>query len=66
MSDYIIFRFILDYALILFGIWAIAAIVTNALFAEMKRRPRIGASKRQGKFYNIIKEGLKATEGDAK
>jgi hypothetical protein len=51
MSDYIIFRCIMDYALILFGIWAIAAIVTNALFAEMKRRPRIGASKRQGKLY---------------
>lgn len=51
MSDYIIFRFILDCALVLFGIWAIAAIVTNALFAEMKRRPRIGASKRQRKLY---------------
>lgn len=54
MSDYIIFRFILDCALMLFGIWAIAAIVTNALFAEMKRRPRLAPTKRQGKFYNII------------
>lgn len=54
MSDYIIFRFILDCALVLFGIWAIAAIVTNALFAEMKSRPRLEPTKRQGKFYNII------------
>lgn len=54
MSDYIIFRFILDYALILFGIWAIAAIVTNALFAEMKRRPGRTPTERQRKNDNII------------
>jgi hypothetical protein len=37
MSDYIIFRFILDYALVLFGIWAIATVIADAMFTAARR-----------------------------
>lgn len=51
--DYIIYRCILDYTLILFGLWAISEVITNTLF-KRKRRPRPEPSKRQAKLYNII------------
>lgn len=50
MIDYIIYRCILDYTLILFGLWAISEVITNTLF-KRKRRPRLEPSKRQRKLY---------------
>ena len=37
MTDYIIYRCILDYMLLLFGLWALASVITSAIFAEAKR-----------------------------
>ena len=56
MTDYIIFRTILDFGLLFFGLWAIATRTVQRMFMNMKRksRPRRGTPKRQGKFYNII------------
>ena len=37
MTDYIVFRCILDYALLLFGIWAIATVIADAMFTAARR-----------------------------
>ncbi len=50
MIDYIIYRTILDYTLLLFGLWAIGEVIASALLTK-KRRPRLEPPKRQRKLY---------------
>ena len=53
MTDYIIFRTILDFGLLFFGLWAIATLTVQLMFMNMKRKSRSGrqSTKRQRNLY---------------
>lgn len=51
---YYVFRTVLDFTLLIVGIWAIATLTVELAIMKRKSRPRLGTPKRQGKFYNII------------
>ena len=45
---------VLNFMVLLFGLWAVASLMVELALMKRKSRPRLAPTKRQGKFYNII------------
>ena len=51
MVEYIVFRIIMDYIVLLVGLWAIATLTVELAILERKSRPGRQSTERQKKLY---------------